>query len=151
MATTVAEPVFIDTNLLVYASRPTTPEHGASRAALARLEAGNGAIWISPQVLREYLAVVTRPQASSPPLSMAVAIADVRRFQASFEIAEEGPAMLERLLGLLATCPTAGKQVHDANLVAAMLVHGIRRLLTFNAADFRRFADVIEVEALARP
>jgi predicted nucleic acid-binding protein len=151
MATTVADRVFIDTNVLVYASRPTAPEHVAARAALARVETSDCAVWISPQVLREYLAVVTRPQANAPPLPMATAIADVRRFQSSFEVADEGPAVLERLLDLLATYPGAGKQVHDANLVATMLVHDIRRLLTFNATDFRRFAGAIELETLARP
>ena len=150
MATTVVDRVFIDTNVLVYASRPTAPEHAAARAALAGAEASDSAVWISPQDLREYLAVVTRTQATSPPLPMATAIADVRCFQSSFEVADEGPAVLERLLGLLTAYPGAGKQVHDANLVAAMLVHGVRRLLTFNAADFQRFAGAIEIEALAR-
>lgn len=53
------------------------------------------------------------------------------------------------MLRLLAAYPGASKQVHDANLVAAMLVHDIRCLLTFNGADFRRFAGAIEIEALA--
>jgi predicted nucleic acid-binding protein len=35
--------------------------------------------------------------------------------------------------------------VHDANLVATMLAHGITRLLTFNAADFRRFGSLVEL------
>lgn len=148
MAMTDAEPVFLDTNVLVYASRPTAPEHAVARAALASLEASEAAVWISPQVLREYLAVVTRPQATAPALPMATAIQDVRRFQASFETAQEGPAVLERLLDLLAATPGAGRQVHDANLVAAMLVHGIKRLLTFNAADFHRFKDHVQVQAV---
>lgn len=33
MTTTVADRVFIDTNVLVYASRPTAPHHAAARAA----------------------------------------------------------------------------------------------------------------------
>jgi predicted nucleic acid-binding protein len=37
--------------------------------------------------------------------------------------------------------------VHDANIVATMLAHGETRLLTFNGADFRRFASLIEVVA----
>ena len=36
-----------------------------------------------------------------------------------------------------------GVQVHDARLVAAMLVHGIPNLLTLNVTDFARYADVI--------
>jgi len=42
----------------------------------------------------------------------------------------------------------SGRQVHDANVVATMLEHGIRRLLTFNAADFRRFARIIDIESI---
>ncbi len=37
--------------------------------------------------------------------------------------------------------------MHDANIVATMLAHGETRLLTFNGADFRRFASLIEVVA----
>jgi hypothetical protein len=32
-----------------------------------------------------------------------------------------------------------GQQVHDANLVATMLVHGIGTVVTMNPADFARF------------
>jgi predicted nucleic acid-binding protein len=35
-----------------------------------------------------------------------------------------------------------GKNAHDARLVAAMNVHGVTHLLTFNAADFRRFTTI---------
>ena len=38
-----------------------------------------------------------------------------------------------------------GRQVHDANIVATMLAHGEGRLLTFNDADFRRFAELTEI------
>lgn len=71
-------------------------------------------------------------------------------FRSLFEVAEEGPVVFERLLELLAAYPGAGKQVHDANLIAVMLAHGIRRMLTFNSADVRRFAGAIESEALSR-
>jgi predicted nucleic acid-binding protein len=98
--------------------------------------------------MREYLAVVTRPQATSPPLPMAAAVADVQRFQTLFEMASDSPAVLERLLELLAAHPSGGKQVHDANIVATMQVHDVRRLLTFNASDFLRFADIIDLEPL---
>jgi predicted nucleic acid-binding protein len=36
----------------------------------------------------------------------------------------------------------SGVQVHDARLVAAMRVHGVRRILTFNTKDFARFDDI---------
>jgi predicted nucleic acid-binding protein len=33
-------------------------------------------------------------------------------------------------------------QVHDARLVAAMRVHGVKRILTFNDKDFARYTDI---------
>jgi predicted nucleic acid-binding protein len=110
------------------------------------LEGEGCALWISFQILREYPAAVTRPQATSPALPMASAIADVRRFQQVFYVAEDRQVVLDRLLALLGAYFSAGRQVHDTNIVATMLEHGIRRLLTFNAADFRRFARIIELE-----
>jgi predicted nucleic acid-binding protein len=38
--------------------------------------------------------------------------------------------------------------VHDANIVATMHVHDVRRLLTFNTGDFRRFTGIINLESL---
>lgn len=37
-----------------------------------------------------------------------------------------------------------GSKVHDAKLVAAMNVNGVRRILTFNTEDFARY----EIEAI---
>ena len=76
-----ADPVFIDTNVLTYATRRATSEHAAAKSALARLEGEGRSLWISLQILREYLAAVTRPQITSPALPMETAIADVRRFR----------------------------------------------------------------------
>jgi len=38
-----------------------------------------------------------------------------------------------------------GKKVHDARLVAVMQTHNITHLLTFNIADFQRFAEITVV------
>ena len=34
----------------------------------------------------------------------------------------------------------SGVQVHDAKLVASMIVHEVKHILTFNVADFTRYA-----------
>jgi len=39
----------------------------------------------------------------------------------------------------------AGVQVHDARLVAAMLVHRVSQVLTLNDRDFGRFAGIVAV------
>ena len=59
---------FIDTNVLVYSTSVRSPFRVQARAALDSV-ASAGRVAISRQVLREYLAVTTRPQALATPLS----------------------------------------------------------------------------------
>jgi predicted nucleic acid-binding protein len=147
MAMTGAEDWFVDTNVLVYTSQIDSPWHARAEAGLRDAEAAGAALWISDQILREYLAAVTRQQQGRPAVPMTEAIERVRFFAQRFDVAEDGPTVRKRLLSLLATYPVAGKQVHDANIVATMLANGITRLLTFNIADFRRFAGLITIES----
>ena len=43
---------------------------------------------------------------------------------------------------LLVTQHVSGVQVHDARLVAAMRVHAVKRILTFNEKDFARYTEI---------
>ena len=151
MAMTAASPVFVDTNVLVYAMIPTAPLHAVARAALDELRRSGTELWTSRQVLREYIATVTRPQTWMTPLSAAGVAADVARFQTDFHIAEDGPAVTAELLRILSTVTVQGKQIHDANIVATMLGHAIPTLLTHNAVDFSRYAGLIAVLPLVPP
>lgn len=148
MTTTAVDRVFVDTNILVFANTATAPLHVEAQAALQSLATSGAELWISRQVLREYLATLSRPQAFSSPIPAATLNADIGRFQSQFQIAEDGPAVTANLLALLATIPIGGKQVHDANIVATMQAHGLRRLLTHNTADFARFGALVHVEPL---
>lgn len=142
---TAAEPVLIDTNVLVRANIVTAPAHAQARNALERLWAAGVDLWVSRQILREYIAVVSRPQTFAQPLSPTIIIDRVRFFQTHFRVADEGPPVTDRLLSLLKAVPIGGRQVHDANLVATMQVYGISQLLTYNPADFDRFTAYITV------
>ncbi len=148
MATTAADPVFVDTNILVFANTATAPLHAEAQAVLLAFAASGAELWISRQLLGEYLATLSRPQSFTAPVPVATLVADIGRFQAQFQIAEDGPAVTANLLTLLTTIVIGGKQVHDANIVATMQTHGLRRLLTHNTADFARFGALIQVEPL---
>lgn len=43
---------------------------------------------------------------------------------------------------LIVTHSVSGVRVHDARLVAAMRVFGVKRILTFNERDFARYSDI---------
>jgi predicted nucleic acid-binding protein len=148
MATGAVDPSFIDTNVLVYATVPVSPLHAAAVAALAAERAAGRPLWVSRQVLREYLAVLSRPNVFNPSFSAAQLVQQVLALQALFLVAEDSAAVTANLLNLLTTVPVGGKQVHDANIVATMQAYNIPRLLTHNTADFARFASVITVVPL---
>jgi predicted nucleic acid-binding protein len=69
MATTAADPVFVDTNVLVYANVASAPLHVHAGATLQVLESAGIVLWIGRQVLRESLATLSRPQTFTAALS----------------------------------------------------------------------------------
>jgi predicted nucleic acid-binding protein len=138
---------FVDTNVLVYATAEGAPFQDKARAALVRL-AGNERLSISRQIVREYLAAMTRPQTWGKPHTLAEAMADAMTFTKRFDVLEDGPAVWDQLCALSRHHAFAGRQIHDANIVATMLAHGEHRLLTFNTGDFQRFGALIELVTL---
>ncbi len=137
--------MFIDTNVLVMSRIPGAPYHAAARTSLERAFQDTDPLRISRQVIREYLSVVSRPQTWPVAITREEALADVSKLFGIFEIFEDGPHVTDSLLSLCREVPVGGRQIHDANIVATMLAHGERRLLTFNEADFRRYGDHIEL------
>jgi len=137
--------VFLDTNILVYASVPESPLHLVAINAIQSYEQAGTQLWISRQVLREYLATLTRPQLYTQPIPILRVTAEIRFFQNRFRMAEDNSQVTQRLLSLMEEIPVGGKQVHDANIVATMLVYHIPQLLNHNTGDFSRFSQAIAV------
>jgi len=140
--------IFIDTNVLVFASIPASPFHGSAIQALHRLALAGTVGWISRQVLREYLVQITRPGVLPTPLFAQVAANQITSLMSLYRVADETSQVTSELLGLIGQGLAAGKQVHDANIVATCLAFGIPRLLTHNLSDFRRFGSQVIVESL---
>jgi predicted nucleic acid-binding protein len=146
----ITQACFVDTNVLVYATSSGAPLHQRASEELRRRHESGQELWVSRQVLREYLAALSRPQTFAKPRPARELVSDIRYFLSHFRLAEEGPAVTEELLELIEEVEIGGKQIHDANLVATMLVHGIPALLTHNTGDFARFSEVIRVIPLER-
>jgi len=151
MATTTANKVFVDANVLVYSRVTAAPFHQKAVDAFDALTATGSELWISRQIVREFLTTVTRPQSFLQPMPIAKAIVDVRIIESTTSVADETSLVTQKLLTLLAAIPCGGKQIHDANLVATMLVNGIPNLLTHNVADFNRFGHLINIIPLVPP
>lgn len=141
MATMDAKhPLFLDTNVLIYASIKEAPEHQAVRAFVEKQLANATPLYISRQVLREYLAVLSRPQSSFSSIPQASVLLWLKTWRDRCRVLDDTEIVMETLWRLYADIPFGGKQVHDANLVATLFSFGLDTLVTANTVDFARFA-----------
>lgn len=142
--------LFLDTNVLLSASTPARPLQRQALSALEDLPNRGVLLCTSGQVLREYLAVATRTlDENGLQLKPEAALDNVDAFRARMRLLEENVTVLDALETLLRETSCSGKRVHDANVVATMIAHGVEQLLTANVADFRRFAARVKVVDLA--
>ncbi|MGD0699358.1 MAG: PIN domain-containing protein [Trebonia sp.] len=136
----VPDRVMLDTNVLLAATDEGRAEHRAALKVVNEWAAGHTDLCTSGQVLREYLVVATRSaEQNGLGMSLPDALGNVRAIRARTSLLAEDSKVSDRLLGLLADIECRGKQVHDANLVATMLVYGVGTVVTMNLADFARF------------
>lgn len=140
--------VFIDTNVLVYANLGQSPFHDQAVLRLRELEKSGCVLTASRQVLREYLAVMSRPGAFTDEIPLSALILDITNFEAGLLVLDDTELVTRKLVELSKRFSVTGKQVHDANIVATMLVHEIPTLLTHNTKDFTRYRDLIEIMPL---
>ncbi len=138
-------PVFIDTNVLIYASFPELSLSNVARHRLNALRGRELPVWTSRQVLREFLATATRPGTLSSMAPVHSIMEALHLWADQLTIAEEDAEVTQHLLALLVSPGARGKQVHDANIVATMRRYGIHYLLTHNGSDFTRYAPGITV------
>ena len=59
-----------------------------------------------------------------------------------FGFLDDPPGLFAEWQAIVSTASVLGKKAHDARLVAAMRVHGLTHLLTFNDQDFIRFTAI---------
>ncbi len=147
MAIGSTEWVLLDTNVLVAALDRSRTAH---RAAVRLLEQDERALAIGDQSVREFLTAATRPVASNGlglPAPRAVAVLEDLLDGVETLHATEGST--RRLVEMVRHGAVAGKQVHDANLVAVALENHAAVIVTDHGRHFERFADLIEIEPLA--
>lgn len=135
--------VALDTNILTRAAQPAHSSHNQTLDTLAVLKKQGEILCIFPQNLYEFWVVATRPaSANGPAMSIAQAEAELSSIKKLFNLLNDTPAMYAEWERLVLRYSVAGKNAHDARIVAAMVVHGITQLLTFIADDFKRFSDI---------
>jgi predicted nucleic acid-binding protein len=136
----------LDTNILTRAAQPHHPMHQPAVDAVAMLRQTEEDLCLVPQNLYEFWVVATRPAGENGlGLPIARAQSDLAQLKALYRILNDTPDILPEWERLILQHEAIGKNGHDARLVAAMIIHGIDRLLTFNVADFRRYREIVSL------
>ncbi len=152
MAMTAGDRLFCDTNVLLSAVDARRALHGHALQVLNVLPNQGVELCVSGQIIREFLAVCTRPvDVNGLGLSIRLAVRNAEAIVERSTILEETRRVTERLLRIAQTAKCTGKQLHDANLVATMQEHGLTRLVSDNLSDFRRFGGVELVDLAHLP
>ncbi len=139
--------VLLDTNILGRMLQTGHAQHRPAQDAVDALVARGDTPRLVPQVLYELWAVATRPVANNGiGMSVAQAAAELSRMQTLFPLLPDSPAIFPEWQRLVVAHSVLGKNAHDARLVAAMAVHGLTHLLTFNTSDFARFPGITALD-----
>jgi predicted nucleic acid-binding protein len=142
----------IDTNILLRAARRSDPQHKLVESALSKLALAGTTLQYTHQNIAELWNAMTRPVARNGfGLTVAEAEREVRVIEAGMSLLPDNGAVYQEWRRIVVQHAVSGVQVHDARLVAVMGVHGVRHILTLNAADFGRYSGITVVHPSAVP
>lgn len=136
----------LDTNILTRLAEPGHAMHQPAFDAVKRLSQEGHRLHVVPQNLYEFWVVCTRPiSVNGLGKTAPEAVAELSAIKSLFLLAQDTPAVFTAWEQIVASIPVIGKNAHDARLVAAMTVHGLSHLLTFNARDFQSHPGIVAV------
>jgi predicted nucleic acid-binding protein len=143
--------VLVDTNVLLRRTQPSHAHYPAAVESVARLLSTGEPVCLTPQNIAEFWNVATRPIASNGlGFSVDLVLAEVAKIENALTLLPDTEAMYAEWKRLVTTHQVLGSKVHDVRLVAAMNVHAVQRILTFNAGDFVRYGvEVMDPAAVA--
>ena len=100
-------------NVLVYAASPRSPFHAPALGALVRHRAAGRQLWISTQIIREFLVVMCNPKLTTPALLPEQTALAVRYLLRRFCVAEDTTEVSRALSRLLTLLPPGARRIHD--------------------------------------
>jgi predicted nucleic acid-binding protein len=131
----------LDTGFLVAAEVTEHAEHTDAQATLARLLGAGDMLAIAPQVLAEFIHIVTDPRRFTHPLDMPAARQVAEQWWTATDVVRVFPddGATQQFLAWLAQFALGRKRLLDTLLAATYRQAGIQSLLTTNPADFAVF------------
>ncbi len=136
--------MLIDTSILVRTLQPHHPFCSLANGAIDQLRLEGHPLHLVPQNFMELWVVATRPfDLNGLGLQLGAVLAEFARLESFFTVLPEAEDVYPAWKRLVAAYQVTGKPAHDARLVAAMQVHGIKDILTFDRTGFARYAGIV--------
>ena len=132
----------LDTTFLVQVEIQETEGHGSALEVLRReFLGGDREAALAPQVLSEFIHVVTDPRRFERPLSMAQALAKASFWWSAAEVERIFPddQAASQFLAWMQEHGLGRKRLLDTLLAATYYRNGVTRIVTSNARDYRVF------------
>ena len=123
----------VDTNVLLRSAQTSHPVYDDVARSVSILASRRDELHVVAQNLIEFFAVATRPIVNNGlGLSIAQTEVEISRLKNLFALVPDTPEIFSEWERIVLQYQVSGMQVHDARLVAAMKVHGLSNLLTFD-------------------
>ena len=145
-------PYLLDSNILLRWVKPDHNDYPLVVSAIEAILRRDGELCYTSQNVGEFWNTCTRPiDRNGYALSPQETDRRAKFFEEKLRLLPDSLAVHEEWRKLLVTYGVSGVQVHDARLAAAMRVHGVKRILTFNERDFARYTDIEAIHPRAAP
>ena len=138
----------VDTDVLVNWRMKGASKHKlATRLMRREVQAGHR-LGFTPQVMGEFIHIVTDPRRFERPMTMSAAIDIARKHWLAPEAEHivPTPAVVERALELLGLLRLGRKRILDTMLAATFESAKVQRLATFNRRDYEAFTFIEVVD-----
>jgi len=140
----------LDTSILARMAQPGHVQHPVATNAVNALVLRGDIPCLLPQALYEFWVVATRPVAMNGlGFTIQQVAAELSRLKGLFPLLQDMAAIYAEWERLVTVYQVTGKNAHDARIVAAMIVHGLTYLLTFNTGDFARYPGITALDPAA--
>ena len=141
--------ILSDTNILIRGVHRKAANHRQAMNALRLLRSRGDRICIVPQNLYEFWVVATRPIENNG-LALTPTQADriTSRIAKVCLLLRDPSELYDEWRRIVLANNVSGKNAHDARLVAAMRLHSIQQILTFNIQDFARYPGIQAIHPL---
>jgi predicted nucleic acid-binding protein len=133
----------VDSNILLRWVKPDHNDYPIIVSAIDSILQSGGVLCYTSQNLGEFWNACTRPpDRNGYGLSPQETDRRAKLFEEKLRLLPDSLAVHEEWRKLLVALGVSGIQVHDARLAAAMRVHDVKRILTFNDRDFARYTHI---------